>query len=337
MQEMEICFPGKEQFILQPCEPSEALLPNEVRGRTIATLVSPGTELAWATGEDFPIRPGYSAVFEVQERGADVSIASIGDLLFCMGSHRSYQHVDVAHTVAIPSEIKPETALLARLVGVSMTTLMTTKARPGDPVVICGAGPVGYLAAHIFRIGGYDVTVVEPDAKRRAQAQDSGLRSVFAAFPFERPELAGQVALVVDCSGHEQAVLDGCRIVRQNGEVVLVGVPWRRQADLSAHELLNAVFNGFVELRSGWEWAFPLVSRSFKWEELLEGYNNSSQSIMAGFRKAMKWLAEDRIPLEGMVRIETPDEPEKVYRALLERSVDEPFVVLDWRELHTRY
>jgi threonine dehydrogenase-like Zn-dependent dehydrogenase len=335
MQEMEICFPGKEQFTLHSCEQPEALLPNQVRGRTIATLISPGTELAWATGEDFPIKPGYSAVFEVQERGTDVTSVAIGERLFCMGSHRSFQQVDAAHTVAVPNAMKPEIALLARLVGVSMTTLMTTRARPGDSVVICGAGPVGYLAAHIFRLGGYEVSVVEPDAKRRAQAEESGLRSVFAAFPFARPELAGQVALVVDCSGHEQAVLDGCRIVRQNGEVVLVGVPWRRQTELSAHELLNAVFNGFVELRSGWEWAFPLVSRSFKWEELLDGYNNSSQSIMAGFRKAMKWLAEDRIPLDGMVRIEAPDEPEKVYRALLKRSINEPFVVFDWCQLHT--
>ena len=333
MQAKEICFPGKEQFVLQSCEPSEVLLPNQVRGRTIATLVSPGTELAWAAGDDFPVKPGYSAVFEVQERGAGLTGVSIGERLFCMGSHRSFQQVDVAHTVAIPSAMKPEIALLARLMGVSMTTLMTTKARPGDAVVICGAGPVGYLAAHMFLLAGYEVCVVEPDAKRRAQAQDSGIRSVFAEFPFDRPEWAGHVALVVDCSGHEQAVLDGCRIVRQNGEVVLVGVPWRRQTELSAHELLNAVFTGFVELRSGWEWAFPLVSRSFKWEELLEGYNNSSQSIMAGFRKAMKWLAEDRIPLEGMVRIETPDIPEKVYRALLERSVNEPFVVFDWRRL----
>jgi hypothetical protein len=82
MQGREICFPGKEQFVLQSCEESEALLRSQVRGRTIATLVSPGTELAWATGDNFPIKPGYSAVFEVQERGADVTEVSIGERLF---------------------------------------------------------------------------------------------------------------------------------------------------------------------------------------------------------------------------------------------------------------
>jgi threonine dehydrogenase-like Zn-dependent dehydrogenase len=218
---------------------------------------------------------------------------------------------------------------------VSLTTLMTTKARPGDKVVICGAGPVGYLAAHIFRLSGYEVIVVEPDDRRRTQAQESGLPSVFAVFPLDLPELSGQVALVVDCSGHEQAVLDGCRIVRRHGEVVLVGVPWKRQTELSAHALLDAVFNGFVELRSGWEWAFPLVSRDFKWEELLEGYNNSSHSIMGGFGTAMKWLAENRIPLTGTVRMENPENLDKVYRALLERSVSEPFQVFDWRLLNS--
>lgn len=146
-------FFRKEQIVVQPCEPLGPLLPNEVRGRTIATLVSPGTELAWASGEDFPVRPGYSAVFEVQERGAEVTGAAVGDLLFCMGSHRTCQQ---------------------------------------------------------------------------------------------------------------------------------------------------------VELRSGLEWAYPLVLRGFKWEELLEGYNNSAQSIMTGFRKAMKWLVDERIPLAGLVHVESP-------------------------------
>ena len=334
MHDREVCFPAKGQFILKSCERPQTLLPYEVRGRTIATLISPGTELAWATGDEFPVRPGYSAVFEVEEAGAEVTNVRLGERLFCMGSHRSFQQVDVGHSVVLPAGMAAEIALLARLAGVSMTTLMTTKARPGDVVIVCGAGPVGYLAAHIFKLSGYEVSVVEPDAERRTQTQASGLTSVFATMPLDQPELAGHVALVIDCSGHEQAVLDGCRLVRQHGEVVLVGVPWRRQTDLSAHALLHAVFNGFVELRSGWEWAFPLVSKSFKWEELLGGYNNSAQSIMTGFNKAMKWLAEDRIPFDGMVRTVAPDEPGEVYRALLERNIKEPFVVFDWRLLN---
>lgn len=49
----------------------------------------------------------------------------------------------------MPDGLASETAVIARLMSVSMTTLMTTKARPGDRVVITGAGPVGFLAAHL--------------------------------------------------------------------------------------------------------------------------------------------------------------------------------------------
>ena len=150
--------------------------------------------------------------------------------------------------------------------------------------------------------------------------------------PLDDVAIAGDVALVVDCSGHEQAVLGACRIVRRHGDVVLVGVPWKRHTDIPAHEILHAVFNNFVLLRSGWEWEFPILSRAFQWEELLEGYNNSPQSIFSGLAKALKWLADGRIPLDGLVRSMSPDQPEAVYGALLERSIAEPFVVLDWRK-----
>ena len=57
----------------------------------------------------------------------------------------------------MPAGIDPVTAVLARLVGVSMPTLMTTAARPGALVAVTGLGPVGYLAAHLFRLSNYEV------------------------------------------------------------------------------------------------------------------------------------------------------------------------------------
>jgi threonine dehydrogenase-like Zn-dependent dehydrogenase len=211
-----------------------------------------------------------------------------------------------------------------------MTTLMTTTARPGDVVVITGAGPVGFLAAQLFRLSGYDVSVVDPDPLRRRQVQSAGIEQVFASMPFENPRLAGKAALVVDCSGHEGAVLDGCRIARPHGEVVLVGVPWQRLTDLHAHDVIHAVFNNFVHLRSGWEWEVPILSRDFKWEELLEGYNNQPQSIFSGFAKILAWLADGRIETGGLIRAISPVNPGAAYEALKARKFEEPFVVFDW-------
>lgn len=325
----EILFPAKQTFTLATY--TDALLqPDEIRGRTLCTLISQGTEIGWANGETFPIRPGYAAVFEVTAVGAAVRGITPGMLRFAMGAHRATQTHLAQHTLPLPQGLDPQMAVVARLMGVSMSTLMTTQARPGDAVVITGAGPVGLLAAHLFRIGGYRVTLVDPDPLRRAQAGHSGLTDCRAAMPLEDPMLRGQVALVVDCSGHEAAVREGCQMVRPRGEVVLVGVPWRKLTDLSAHDLLGLVFFNLVTLRSGWEWELPVQGRCFQWETLLEGYNNAPHSILGGFARAMDWLAEGRIPLAGLVHVARPEDPAQLYADIMARRIAAPFIVLDW-------
>jgi len=327
----EITIPAKQTFRLDRYE-DVPLNSGEIRGRTLCTLVSPGTELGWANGDVFPIRPGYSAVFEVEDVADGVAGVLPGELRFAMGMHRSTQTHMARDTVPLPAGMRPEIAVLSRLMGVSLTTLMTTKARPGDHVVVTGAGPVGLLAAQLFKISGYRVTVVDPDPLRRAQLASCGIFDCRERVPLQS-SLKGQVALVLDCSGHEEAVLDACRIVRRLGEVVLVGVPWRKLTEISAHEILHAVFFSLVTLRSGWEWELPVHAHAFEWEELLGGYNNARHSVFGGFARALDWLAEGRIELDGLLRRVSPADPASLYADIAARHMDEPFIVLDWTDL----
>lgn len=325
MKHRAISITSKEQAELVEVAAPGALGANEVRGRTVCTLISPGTELAWNyTGTTFPAFPGYAAVFAATDIGAEVKGVSEGGLLFCMGGHRSFQQVEARAARPVPRELPPEKAVLARLMGVSMTTLMTTAARPGDRVLITGAGPVGFLAAQMFALSGYEVLVVEPDAVRRRQIEQAGIRRVFARTPFEDASLAGTVALVVECSGHEQAVLDACRVVRKRGEVVLVGVPWRRQTDAFAHELLSLVFHKYVVLRSGWEWELPHYAADF-----------SPHSIHTGFDAALRWLADRRIPTDGLITQADPRDAQHAYQDLLHRRAAGLFTVFDWTRIET--
>jgi threonine dehydrogenase-like Zn-dependent dehydrogenase len=328
----EIVIPARGTFALQGYQDAP-LAPGEIRGRSICTLVSQGTEIGWANGDSFPIRPGYAAVFRVEEIGEGVTGVAQGDLRFAMGYHRATQTHDVRHTLPLPGGMEPGTAVLARLMGVSMTTLMTTRARPGDRVIVTGAGPVGILAAHLFHLSAYRVTVVDPEPTRRSQVQASGIPDVHAAMPLGDPTYQGKVALVVDCSGHEGAALEGCKIVRRMGEVVLVGVPWRKLSDHSAHDVTHAVFFNHVTLRSGWEWELPMHGRSFLWEELLEGYNNAPHSIFGGFERSLQWLAEGRIPLDGLIHRAVPEDPAAIYAAIMARQIAEPFILLDWEAM----
>ena len=327
----QIIFPAKNTFELSDYQ-DVPLSEDEIRGDTVCSLISQGTELAWAAGDDFPIQPGYGAIFRVTEIGKKVSGVSVGDLRFCMGHHRSTQQYDARFTLPVPEGLAPELAVIARLMGVSMTTLMTTRARPGDKVIITGAGPVGICAAHNFLIGGYDVAVVEPDAVRRAQVEQSGIARTFTAMPQNDPYYSKQVRLVVDCSGHETAVLDACNIVGQLGEVVLVGVPWKKFTEHSAHEIMSAIFFNFVNLRSGWEWEVPVLSKGFVWEELLEGYNNAPHSNFSGFARALKWLAQATVDFAPLTTTVRPEDPTELYLAISNREIQEPFIVLNWEQ-----
>ena len=322
MKALAVTVTRKEMAELLPVEPPASLGPDEVRGRTLVSLVSPGTELAWnylGQGGQFPSTPGYSAVFVAEEIGSDVEGIEPGARLFCMGGHRSVQQRRANAAVPIPDGLAPREAVLARLMGVTATTLMTTAARPGDVVVITGAGPVGYLCAHLLMISGYGVLVVGPDPERRRIAKGSGLRNVFPSVP-EDDEIEGGVAMVVDCSGHEQAVLDGARIVRKGGEVVLVGVPWKRYTDLTAHELLDVVFHRYCVLRSGWEWQLPHHASDFR-----------PHSIYGSFRLALRWLAEQRIPCRELIALHRPQDAQDVYQGLLHGKTEGLFQVFDWR------
>lgn len=320
MKHCAISITARERADIVDVPAPGALGANEIRGRTICTLVSPGTELAANyTGTSFPSFPGYAAIFAAEEFGSEVKDARPDDLFFCMGPHRSFQQVEFRAARPVPKDLRPEKALLARLMGVSMTTLMTTTARPGDQVMVTGAGPVGFLAAQMFALCGYNVIVVEPDPVRRRHVEKSGIHAVYAATPCGDAGIAGRVALAVECSGHEQAVLDACRVVRKRGEVVLVGVPWRRQTDAHAHDLLYLVFHKYVVLRSGWEWELPHHTADF-----------NPHSIHSGFETALRWLASGKIVCDELITRADPRAAQSVYQDLLHRRAKGLFTVFDW-------
>jgi threonine dehydrogenase-like Zn-dependent dehydrogenase len=262
---------------------------------------------------------GYASVFRVAETGTDVKDVQAGDLRFNMGPHRSYQQADAAWTVPVPQGLAPEKAVLARLAGVSMTTLMTTAARPGERVVVMGLGSVGHLAAKVFLSCGYEVYGCDPDERRRKALEGSGARGSCADPLADAPSLKGTVALVLECSGTEPGALTGCRLVRKRGEVVLIGLPWKRYTDLSAHEVFHAVFHNYVVLRSGWEWEIPLHASDFRPHSI---YGNSAT--------ALRWLAEGRIAVDGLCALAAPRDGQAVYQDILHRRRPELFTIFDW-------
>jgi threonine dehydrogenase-like Zn-dependent dehydrogenase len=320
-QEHAVTITAREQAELLPIEPdARPLGPREVTGRTLASLISAGTEIAGAyQGTGFPCVPGYAAVFEVEAVGSEVGDLGVGERAFCMGPHRSYQRVAREQALSVPDTLPPEQAVFARMMSVSMSTLTTTTARPPAPVLVTGLGLVGHLAAKIFASCGYPVTACDPSVSRRQVAEQSGIRRVLPAVPLDEAGFAGEVALALECSGHEQGALDGCRVVRKRGEVVLIGAPWQRRTDLFAHELLHAVFHRYVTLRSGWEWELPLHPTEFR-----------HGSIYGNVAAALQWLAEGRVEVAGLYERVPPGEAQRAYQNLMHQRLPKLAVVFDW-------
>lgn len=319
-----VAFTAPGQSELVPCSPDlKPLQAQEVAGRTLATVISAGTELAAYTGvaswAKYPFHPGYAAVFEVQDVGSGVTTFKPGDLAFCMGNHRSHQRVNAAQALPIPSGLSPEEAVFARMMSVTMSTLTTTNARPPACVLVTGLGVVGHLAARIFESCGYEVAGCDPSEARRKIARQAGLRTVLPAVPVDDPAYVDRVDLVVECSGHEQAVLDGCRVVRRRGEVVLVGVPWQKRADLSAFDLLHPVFHRYVVLRSGWEWELPLQPTDFR-----------PGSVFGNLAGALNWLAQGRMRVDTLFQMASPKNAQQCYQDLLHNRTERLATVFHW-------
>ena len=324
MSEFEIVIPAKETAELRPSrveqpQPGGPLKEDEVEGHTVVTVVSPGTELSWGfNGENVPVYPGYAAVFKVERTGSAVKDIQPGDLVFSMGAHRSFQKCPRNRVVPVPQGLDPAAAVLVRLMGVSLTTLVTTSARSPARVLVSGLGPVGNLAAQAFHACGYTVMGCDPVQWRRELLQSAGIPA-FSSVPAENSEFANQVDLVVDCSGHEASVLDACKLVRRGGEVVLVGVPWRKRTEISAHALLHAVFHRYVVLRSGWEWELELDRINFR-----------PGSIMENFRGGLDWLQQGRVRTTRLTDRASPRDAQQVYSDLAAQRKTVLTTVFDW-------
>jgi len=75
--------------------------------------------------------------------GQDVADVRAGDLMFGMGPHRSFQRFARADVLPLPPGLSPASAVFARMMGVTMSTLVTTTARPPARVLVSGLGLVG--------------------------------------------------------------------------------------------------------------------------------------------------------------------------------------------------
>ena len=261
----------KETVERQPLGPRHVLV------KKLYTLVSPGTELACLSGAEswfkLPGVPGYAAVSQIVEKGAEVDGFEQGDIVFHYGKHTLYETVSIDAMgvfVKAPAGLELPLVPFARMATVAITGVRVASIELGDRVAVTGLGLVGNLAAQLAGLQGASVIGVDLSPSRRELAAACGVRIVLDGGAGAAEEIVRQtegqgVSTLIEATGIPQVVLDSLPAVGKFGELVLLGSPrGEHQADVT--DLLNyshLFHRGVVTFKGAHEWRYPSKPETF--------------------------------------------------------------------------
>jgi (R,R)-butanediol dehydrogenase / meso-butanediol dehydrogenase / diacetyl reductase len=148
-----------------------------------------------------------------------------------LGALAQFTVVDQRSLVALPEGLAPRVAALAEPVAVALHGIELARVRPGQRVLVFGAGPIGALTIAALRAMGIDdVGCVEPGERRRQLAVDVGATYVKVPGDLYLPTIVepglvvdGAVDVVFECSGKARAMEAGLGQLERGGTLVLVG------------------------------------------------------------------------------------------------------------------
>ncbi len=238
-----IVFPAMNEVALETFDAPAEPAPGQLLLKTVATLVSTGTETALLQGRStairtgassYPVYPGYSYTGEVIGVGADVDQFSVGDRVFCQARHADYTLLPASTSTAlkIPEGVAPGTAAFTTLYAVALYAVRRAAIAFGESVVIVGAGLVGQLALRLARrTGAHPLAVADLRADRLSSVTQHGadMAAVLDAQGMKRLK-GGTYAdegfdVVIDATGSPKALPTSLELARRRGRVILLGSP----------------------------------------------------------------------------------------------------------------
>ena len=158
-----------------------------------------------------------------------VSMACVG-LSFGWGGIAELAVVPASHVSVLPDEVSDLQGALVEPAAVAAYGVDTAQVRPGDTVLVTGAGPIGALAALYSSAVGADVVVSEVNPVRASLARSLDVGEVLdpsetdvAAWVKDRTGGIGFDA-VIECSGNERALQSAISAVRSAGRISQTGL-----------------------------------------------------------------------------------------------------------------
>jgi 2-desacetyl-2-hydroxyethyl bacteriochlorophyllide A dehydrogenase len=177
------------------------------------------------------------------------------------GGYAEFTTVAARQCRILPDDLPTAEGALAEPVAVALHCVMRSGLKPGERVLILGAGPIGLLVAFwARRYGARDVVVADINRHQEDRAAAIGA----TGFALSGPGLAdefrtltgGSPDIVFECVGKRGLIDFACRLVRTHGTVVGVGLcvggdDWDPFAALSKEiKVVFAVFFNMAEFET---------------------------------------------------------------------------------------
>ncbi len=187
----------------------------------------------------------------------------------------------------------------------------TVMAQPisGKQLLVLGCGTIGLMAIGIARAGGADcIIAAEPNPAKRELAKVMGADFVLEKADEKKVKKLtnhGGADVMLEMSGHPQAIVEGFRCVRSGGEVSLLGIPagevslpWAEQVifkgltihGINGRKMFDTWYQCESFLRREPKLIEPLITHRLRFDQFEEGItamqNGSACKVVLDWQQA---------------------------------------------------
>ncbi len=312
-QSLLLVAPRQLEWVTEELPPLQS---NEVLVQTTAGAISTGSELPRYRGRarsthppSYPQMTGYESTGTIVACGSTVQRLRAGDRVVAFYGHRTYGVIPEAKAITVPEGISDALALLAILTCDASKGIRKAGIKPGETVLITGAGTIGLLTIFMLKTMGVQaIDIVEPRAERRGLAVQIGARTAMS--PQEMESMSNLYDVGFECSSRNAAFElmqnsmrpEGCICILADGNLEpLVLAPTFHEKELQ-----------IVGSSDGWDyqeharWYFDVVrGHSYNLEQIFN-YHTTADDLAATFERLATGAI---IPTKVLIQYERIEHP----------------------------
>lgn len=167
MRAKQIFFPEQGRVAFETVE-LPGVGDNQVMVETIASVISPGTELAWLhnlpnTPGQYPMRIAYCSCGRVVKKGSAVENLSEGQRVAYEGLHATALVLDAEQCVPVPERVTSEEAACFSPIAIALQAVRKIQVNLGDSAAVLGLGLIGNICGQLARLcGALNVVGIDP-------------------------------------------------------------------------------------------------------------------------------------------------------------------------------